>query len=114
MPGVLITAKEIATAAVTRQKAKYDQVTGKAREVRVPCSFVDADVPYAFPHALGRIPVGCSPGPIIRNGTALPGAPTIGVPGVVYQEDIFLLGASRDNIVLRCSTPQSYCDVTIW
>lgn len=104
MPGLFITAKDIATGAVTFQKARYDQVTGKAREVRVPCVFITADVPYSFPHALGRVPVGWRPGPTSRNG---------GAPGVVYDDGV-PIQASRDSITFKCSTPNTFCDVTVW
>ena len=103
MPGVIITAKELATAAVTFQKAKYDGVTGKAREARIMCIFRAADTPYAFPHSLREVPTSFT---VVRSGR------NGGAPGTVYSNDL-PLQADRQNIVLKCSTPSTWADLVV-
>lgn len=104
MPGIFITAKELATGAVTANKAKYDEVTGKLREARVFCTFKVADAAYAFPHSLGRIPTMFIEGPKGRNG---------GAPGIVYMDDL-PLGFSKYSLSLKCSTPNTWVDIKVF
>jgi hypothetical protein len=104
VPGVQITAKELATGAVTANKAKYDEVTGKLREARMVCPFPAANVPTAFPHALGRIPTGFTVVALGRNG---------GAPGTVYTDDL-PLAFSKYAVVLKCSTANTWADIKIF
>lgn len=103
MPQVQITSKELATAAVTFNKLKFDQVTGKAREALCFIDFPGADVATVAPHALARIPVGFTVVARGRNG---------GAPGVVYNDD-FPLPFDRYNVVLKCSTPNTWAVVAL-
>lgn len=103
MPNLIVTAKELATSAVTFQKAKYDAVSGKAREARVMCVFPVANTPYAFPHALKAVPTSFSVVSSGRNG---------GAPGTIYCDDL-PLGVSKQNIVLKCSTANTWADIVV-
>jgi len=104
MPGIFITAKELTTGAVTANKAKYDEVTGKLREARVFCTFRTQDAAYAFPHSLGRIPTGFTVVATGRNG---------GAPGQVYMSDL-PLGFSRYSLALKCSTALTWADIKVF
>jgi len=104
MPRIIITAKELVTGAVTANKAKYDEVTGKLREARAVAVFPAANVPTAVPHALGRVPTGFSVAAIGRNG---------GAPGTVYSDD-FPLQFNRYSVILKCSTANTWADLRIF
>jgi hypothetical protein len=103
MPGLYITAKELATGAVTFNKPKYDQVTGKAREALVFFTFNGANALTAAPHALGRVPTSFSLVTIGRNG---------GSPGQVYTDDLPLI-ADKFNIALKCTTTNTFAVVSV-
>jgi len=104
MPGIQITAKELSTGAVTSNRAKYDEVTGKLKQARVMCVFPTANVPVAFPHALGRVPTGFTVAAIGRNG---------GAPGSVYTDDL-PLAFSRYTVVLKSSTANTWADIIVF
>lgn len=100
---VLIGSKEITTAAITVNKPKFDEITGKMREVPVMCIFRDADTPYAFPHALGRTPTGFRQGPSGRNG---------GPPGKAYSRD-YPLQCDKYNIVLQADAANMWAVIYV-
>lgn len=104
MPGPIIGAKDLATAAVTFQPARYDQVVGKAREVRCFAVFPAANAPVAVPHALGRVPT--------RFSVVSMGRGTGGAPGTVYVDDL-PLAFSRYTVVLKCSTANTWADILL-
>jgi hypothetical protein len=104
MPGLYITAKELATGAVTFNKPKYDQVTGKVREALAFFTFGGStNVLTSAPHALGRVPTAFSVVTIGRNG---------GSPGVVYADDL-PLAADKFNIALKCTSTNTFAVVSV-
>jgi len=98
-----ITAKELATGAVTFNKPKYDQVTGKAREALAFFTFNTANALTAAPHALGRVPTQWSLVSIGRSA---------GAPGILYSDDL-PLQADKFNIALKCSTATTWAIVSV-
>lgn len=103
MAMVQITSRELATAAVTFNKLKFDQITGKARECFCFIDFPVANVSTVAPHALARIPVGFTVVAMGRNG---------GAPGTVYNED-FPLPFDKYNVVLKCDTANTWAVVAL-
>ncbi len=115
MPAPLITRKDIANGAVSRQPRNFSSFGGKSREARVFFYFRTANLPETMPHSLGRTPTGYTPGPLTRDGA----------PGVVYSPVKYdLAGASdktdaiynlgRNYIVLACTTDNTWCEVTVY
>lgn len=98
-----ITAKELVTGAVTFNKPKYDQVTGKAREALVFFTFDTANALTAAPHALGRVPTQWS---VVAIGRAA------GAPGTIYAGDLPLT-ADKFNIALFSSQPKTWAIVSV-
>jgi len=103
MPGAYITAKDLATAAVTFQKPRYDDVGAKAREARIFMTFDTLNAATAWPHALGRVPTGFSVVQIGRAG---------GSPGTVYADDP--LAFSKHAVVLKCTTTKTWADIRVF
>ena len=101
---VIITARELDTASVTYQKRdRYDQVTGKSREVYAFVTFETANKLKAAPHALGRVPVSFYPVAIGRNG---------GSPGTVYIDDL-PVPFDKYNFALKCTTNNTWAFVAL-
>lgn len=98
-----ITAKELATGAVTFNKPKYDEVTGKAREALAFFTFNTANQLTAAPHALGRVPTQWTLVSVGRNG---------GAPGTIYAGDLPLT-ADKFNIALFSSQPATWAIVSV-
>lgn len=113
MPGVLLTRKDIGTAAVIPQRRKFDSVTGQVREARVFFSFSTADVGVSMPHSLGRAPTSFRVVRLSRDG----------VPGVVYAPiqngggtnatTDASFNFTKNYIVLACSTANTWAEVVI-
>lgn len=94
----LVSAKQMATGAVTSQGRAFGSMQSKSNEARVTVSFPTADAPVPVYHGLGHKPTGAT-------------AVAVNPGGVVYT-DMPLVADSR-TIVLYCNTASTIAEVIV-
>lgn len=101
---IMITQKDLDTASVTYQKRdRYDQVTGKAKEVYAFITFETANQLKAAPHALGAVP---SSFVVVARGRSG------GSPGTIHVDDL-PMPADKYNFCLKSTTNNTWAVVAL-